>query len=297
MDALELLARYAPPTGGGAAARYLVVDVFTQAPLAGNPLAVFTDARGIGASRMQALARELNLSESVFALEATDAGADLAVRIFTPASELPFAGHPVLGTAVLAAIALERDEVTLQTGAGLVAVAVRREGERGGFARMRQPIPTREPYGDAQELLDALGLAGSALPVEAYVNGPRQVYVALEDARQVAALDPDLVALARLGELCVSCFAGEGGRFKTRVFAPALGVAEDPATGSAAGPLAVHLARHGRIAFGQEIEISQGDEIGRPSLLLARAEGSPERVEAVEVAGHAVVAGAGAFAP
>jgi trans-2,3-dihydro-3-hydroxyanthranilate isomerase len=102
-------------------------------------------------------------------------------------------------------------------------------------------------------------------------------------------------ALADLGELCVSCFAGRGRSWKTRMFAPALGVAEDPATGSAAGPLAVHLSRHGRIAFGEEIEIRQGAEIDRASLLHARAEGSPERIERVEVGGAAVIVAGGEF--
>jgi trans-2,3-dihydro-3-hydroxyanthranilate isomerase len=121
------------------------------------------------------------------------------------------------------------------------------------------------------------------------------VYVELAREEQVAALSPDLRALAALGELGVSCFAGSGTRWKTRMFAPALGVPEDPATGSAAGPLAVHLARHGRIAFGEEIELRQGAELGRPSLLRARASGSPEAIERVEVAGAAVIVASGEF--
>src|SRR5205807_880809 len=119
------------------------------------------------------------------------------------------------------------------------------------------------------ELLRALGIAGSRLPIEVYENGPRHVYVALESEQAVAALAPDLRALADQGGLCVSCFAGSNRRYKTRMFAPALGVNEDPATGSAAGPLAWHLARHAQIAFGEEIEIRQGAEIGRPSQLYA----------------------------
>jgi len=109
-------------------------------------------------------------------------------------------------------------------------------------------------------------------------------------------LRPDLARLATLESvLGVNCFAGSGLRWKTRMFAPADGIPEDPATGSAAGPLAVHLARHGRIAFGDEIEISQGAEIGRPSTLYARAEGSAEKVERVEVGGSAVVVARGEF--
>jgi trans-2,3-dihydro-3-hydroxyanthranilate isomerase len=130
--------------------------------------------------------------------------------------------------------------------------------------------------------------------VEAYANGPLHVYVELQDEGAVAELRPDMRALAGL-EACANCFAGRGKSWKTRMFAPAHGVSEDPATGSAAGPLAVHLARHGRIAFGEEIEIRQGVEIGRPSVLHARAAGSRERVERVEVGGSAVIVARGEF--
>jgi trans-2,3-dihydro-3-hydroxyanthranilate isomerase len=130
----------------------------------------------------------------------------------------------------------------------------------------------------------------SELPVERYDNGAPHVYVALESEDEVARLRPDLNRLAELeGVVGVNCFAGANGRWKTRMFAPAGGVPEDPATGSAAGPLALHLARHGRIAFGDEIEITQGVEIDRPSTLYARADGSADNVEPVEVGGSAVV--------
>jgi trans-2,3-dihydro-3-hydroxyanthranilate isomerase len=111
----------------------------------------------------------------------------------------------------------------------------------------------------------------------------------------VASLRPDLEALAELGEFGVSCFAGSGRSFKTRMFAPAFGVPEDPATGSAAGPLAVHLARHGRIAYGDSVEIRQGEEIGRPSVLRARVEGSADGIEKVLVGGGAVVVAHGEY--
>src|SRR5205085_324477 len=161
------------------------------------------------------------------------------------------------------------------------------------FGWMSQPIPTRAPLERQQALLEALGVGRSGLPVEAYRNGPLHVFVELENDAAVAALDPDMRALAALGELGASCFAGTGGSWKTRMFAPGLGVPEDPATGSAAGPLAVHLSRHGRIAYGEQIAIRQGEEIGRPSLLHARAEGSDERIERVEVGGSAVIVARG----
>jgi trans-2,3-dihydro-3-hydroxyanthranilate isomerase len=122
------------------------------------------------------------------------------------------------------------------------------------------------------------------------------VYVALESEDAVAAVRPDLSRVAELpGVVGINCFAGSGSSWKTRMFAPVDGVPEDPATGSAAGPLALHLARHGRIGFGDEIEISQGVEVGRPSTLYALARGSAHDVEAVEVGGSAVIVARGEF--
>ena len=278
-----------PPSRG-----YVVADVFTDTPLQGNQLAVFTDGRGLPGEHMQRVARELNLSETVFFLP-PDQGGDVRVRIFTPASELPFAGHPVLGSAFLAAELLELETVRLETGSGLVPVVLRRENGQVVSGRMEQPIPAWEPYEHAGRLLAAVGVAESGLPVEVYRNGPRHVYVALPDEAAVAALRPDLGALAGLGEIGVSCFAGGGRRWKTRMFGPGLGVAEYPATGSAAGPLAVHLARHGRTGFGEEIEIRQGAEIGRPSVLYATAEGSAREIGRVLVGGSAVVVARGQY--
>jgi trans-2,3-dihydro-3-hydroxyanthranilate isomerase len=161
---------------------------------------------------------------------------------------------------------------------------------------MVQPVPTWESYAGEEALLSALGVERSELPVEVYDNGPRHVFVTLGSEEEVAALRPDFGALSDLpGVLGISCFAGSGARWKTRMFAPAGGVAEDPATGSAAGPLAVHVARHGRIGFGDEIEISQGAEIGRPSTLFARVEGAANEIERVEVGGSAVTVAHGEF--
>ena len=276
--------------------RYVVADVFTDTPLQGNGVAVFTDARELSEEQLQPLARELNLSETVFVYPAEDDG-HAKIRIFTPAAELPFAGHPTLGTAFILAAPLQLGEIRLETGAGTVPVTLERD-ESGaiGFGRMSQPIPTVEPYDAVDALFSALGVQGSELPVELYDNGARHLYVALPSQDEVAALRPDLGRLAELpAVLGISTFAGSGSRWKTRMFAPAGGVAEDPATGSAAGPLAVHLARHGRIAFGDEIEISQGVEIARPSTLYARAEGSGDEITRVEVGGSAVVVARGEF--
>jgi trans-2,3-dihydro-3-hydroxyanthranilate isomerase len=274
--------------------RYVVVDVFTDRPLAGNQLAVFTDARGLGDDTMQALAREVNFSESTFVLPPENGG-HARIRIFTPLVELPFAGHPTLGTAFVLAGPLQTPELRLETPRGIVPVRLEREENRLVFGRMEQPIPSVQPYEAESELLAALGVEASALPVELYDNGMRHVYVSLRSEDEVAALRPDLARLELPPDLGINCFAGSGTRWKTRMFAPGGGVAEDPATGSAAGPLALHLARHAQIAFGEEIEISQGAEIGRPSTLFARVDGSTDVVERVEVGGSAVTVARGEF--
>jgi len=273
--------------------RYVIADVFTATPLEGNQLAVFPDGRGLGADVMQRTARELNLSETVFFLPAENSG-DVRLRIFTPASELTFAGHPVLGSAFVLGEALGTPALILETGDGPVPVELERDRDRIVFGWMEQPIPVPEPYEHAAELLAALDLRESGLPVEAYRNGPRHVYVELASEAEVAGLWPDQRALAHL-PIYVNAFAGHGPAWKTRIFAPYHGVPEDPATGSAAGPLAVHLARHGRIGFGDEIEIRQGEEIGRPSRLYARAEGSAGKAERVLVGGSAVIVARGEY--
>ena len=273
---------------------YVVLDVFTRRPLEGNPLAVFLDATGISDATMQRTARELNLSETVFLL-AGDADADARARIFTPAAELPFAGHPVLGSGFVVGAATGKAEVTLRTGAGLVPVVLQREAEEIVYGEMAQPIPVLEAWDAEAELLRALGIARSEVPVGAYRNGPLHVYVQLADAAAVDALAPDLGALAALAVAGINCYAVADGRAHTRNFSPALGVSEDPATGSAAGPLAVHLATHGVIAWDTEIEIHQGVAMGRPSLLRARASGRAERIEQVLVGGGAVEVAQGRY--
>ncbi|HZT85326.1 MAG TPA: PhzF family phenazine biosynthesis protein [Gaiellaceae bacterium] len=270
--------------------RYVFTDVFTAVPFAGNQLAVFTDARGIPEEGLQPLAREIGFSETVFVYPAEGEG-HARIRIFTPALELPFAGHPVLGTAFVLGGPLQLDELRLETGAGVVPVRLQRDGSRIVFGWMRQPAVAAEQYERAEDLLALLGVERSGLPVELYRQGPGFVYVELESPEAVAGLKPDFPALAALCPYGLDCFARDGGSWRSRVFLPAHGVDEDPATGSAAGPLALHLSRHGRVAFGDEIEIRQGEELGRPSTLHAVAR-SPEEVE---VGGAAVVVARGEF--
>lgn len=276
------------------ALRFVVVDVFTDRALAGNQLAVFTDARELAAETMQALAREIGFSETTFVLPA-EGGGTARMRIFTPAAELPFAGHPTLGTAWVLGAPLQRAVVELETGMGIVPVELERD-ESGAlrFGRMVQPVPRVEPYPEPAALLAALGTKESELPIERYDNGPLFTFVALRSRATVAELEPDFNALTAL-EVNVSCIAGSGSSWKTRMFAPALGVLEDPATGAAAGPLACHVCRHGLVPWGAEIEISQGEELGRPSTLYARADGSEAGIERVEVGGRAVVVARGEF--
>ena len=275
--------------------RFVVCDVFTDRPLEGNQLAVFTDARELPEELLQPLAREMSFSETVFVYPASG-DAHARIRIFTPAVEVPFAGHPTLGSAFVLGGPLQLHEIHLETGAGVIPVRLEREGARIIFGWMSQPLPSVEPYSGEASLLDALGVERSELPVELYDNGLRHVYVCLRSPEEVAQLRPDMNRLAELPTvLGINTFAGSGTHWKTRMFAPAGGVPEDPATGSAAGPLAVHLVRHGRIQPGQEIEISQGAEIGRPSTLHARADGTPDAIERVEVGGSAVIVARGEF--
>jgi trans-2,3-dihydro-3-hydroxyanthranilate isomerase len=276
--------------------RYVVADVFTDRPLEGNQLAVFTDGRGVETELMQRLAFEIGFSETVFVLPAETDG-DARIRIFTPAAELAFAGHPTLGTAFVLGAPTQLALVRLETGAGTVPVELERDG--GGrivFGRMQQPLPTVTSTENAAGLLAALNVERSELPVETYDNGAVYAYVALPSEEAVAAVRPDFARLEEeLGPVGACCFAGAGRSWKMRMFAPGGGVAEDPATGSAAGPLACHLARHGRIAWGEEIEISQGVELRRPSTLFVRVDGMAAQIDRVEVGGSAVVVARGEF--
>lgn len=274
--------------------RYQLCDVFTERPLCGNALAVFTDAVGLDDASLQALARELNLSECAFVLPPSTPEADARVRIFTPSMELPFAGHPTLGTAFVLTAEKRGAGIRLETARGISTVTLSRPTQGPTFGWMTQPVPQISAYARDAELLGALGVeAGAVLaPVELYDNGPHYVLVELASATAVARLAPDMRRLQALGSIAAVVFAPNGARWKARVFAPGEGISEDPATGAAAGPIALHLGRHGRVPFATEVIIDQGAEVGRPSTLFARARGGVEPL-AVEVGGSAVVIGRG----
>lgn len=270
---------------------YVVVDAFTRRPLDGNPVAVFFGCEDLTTHLMQRIANEMHLSETTFVLPPRRGG-DAHIRIFTPVNELPFAGHPLLGTAVALAEKLGHDELQLETAVGVIPFQL---GIDGGATEvwMKQPLPSWELYEHRHELLEALGVATSVAPVEAYRNGPRHVFVGLPDIPALSAVRPDHRALARFPDMAVNCFAGAGTRWRIRMFSPAYGVVEDAATGSAAGPLAIHLARHGLARWEQVIEIEQGIELGRPSLMRAVTVGGGEHLSAVNVSGYGVVVARG----
>ncbi len=266
--------------------RLVWVDVFASAPLTGNPLAVVLDADGWEPARMRALAAELGLSETVFALPPASGG-DAALRIFTPASELPVAGHPVVGAAwVLHHAGRMPARARLETGAGPLEVRV-----RGAVATMEQPPPRRGPEVDAAEVAAALRTAAAAAPAaRVWSTGVPQLMLPVAGGAALEGVRPDHAALERLGErdgwLGVSAFAVEddGGPLRARVrhFAPRLGIGEDPVTGSAAGALGACLADAGHAPGGHlELVVEQRTAAGRGGQVAVRVDldgGAPARV-------------------
>lgn len=253
--------------------RYAVVNAFGQERFTGNPVAVFFACDDLDDGDMQRLAAELHLSETTF-LRAPRRGGTADVRIFTPVNELGFAGHPLLGAAVALAEERSLTDMTLETPKGLFRFTAERvrDWPFTAHVHMEQPSPVVSPYDRARELLAALGVDESTSPVEMYDVGPRHVFVGVPDVAALAAVRPDLTSLARHADMAALCFCPDGaGGWRMRMFSPAYGVNEDAATGSAAGPLALHLARHGLAAYGDTIRITQGVEMGRTSRMDATA--------------------------
>ena len=190
-------------------------------------------------------------------------------------------------------IIFARALITLETGQGNVLVTLEREGPTPVMGFMQPPMPTWQDYPDSESLLLCLGVAHSRLPIDIYDIGVRHVFVALDTAEQVHALKPDFGGLAQLGHIGIGAFAWDTEKVTLRVFVPGLGVDEDPATGSAAAPLAVHLVRHGCCPAGTLVTIRQGERMGRPSVLYARAEMNGKKLSTVTVGGSAVTVGQG----
>jgi trans-2,3-dihydro-3-hydroxyanthranilate isomerase len=280
--------------------RYNLVDVFTDRALEGNQLAVFTASQGLSAEQMQSIAREMNLSETVFFFPPTEGG-HARLRIFTPRTELPFAGHPVLGSAWVLGGPMEMDILKLETGAGVIEVRLTREGGKLSAAWMRQPLPKLSEFKDLRSLSQALrpenGAAGitSALHAD---NGPRHLLCDVGNVETLTQLKPDLGKLAALFAGGVLTYAwAEDGHVRARYFAPAAGINEDAATGSAAGPLGAHLVLSGRHTPGQILVVEQGIEMSRPSRLLVRVEIKVGELSVVHVGGSARVIGRGELSP
>lgn len=292
-------------------APFTIVDVFAERKYAGNPLAVVRRASAIPLQEMQAFARETNFSETTFvhADEARDGAFD--VRIFTPAQEIPFAGHPTIGTAAVLLEEVVRKQVPridLRLGVGVIPVTPEYEGGRPGLLWMRQNAPTFGKTLAAAGVHDVLGLAATdldaRLPVEEVSTGLAHLVVPVKtlDALRRIRVDPARSAklVAGLGAKSVCCFAPEardaGNHLSVRVFAHHYGIPEDPATGSANGCLAAYLSKH-RALGGERVDarVEQGHEVGRPSLLHLKAEPAEEGMR-VDVGGRVVRVASGNLA-
>ena len=266
---------------------YTLVDVFTDRKFGGNQLAVFTDGRGIGDGTMQSVAKELNLPETTFVVPAAKGG-DHRLRIFTPAKELPFAGHPTVGTAYVLAGGKDAT-LRLEEPVGTLEVTVRR-----GFTEMEQPLPAFEPVGDRAAVAASLSLATddleASLPIEIGSSGNRFMFVGVKGLDAVQRATPR--GLAEAAYIFTTKTVEPGSTIHGRMYAPWQGVAEDPATGSAIGPLGAYLVRHG-VSDGARIVAEQGYEMGRPSLLFVRIGGTRERITSVHVGGRCAIVGGG----
>jgi trans-2,3-dihydro-3-hydroxyanthranilate isomerase len=273
---------------------YRVVDVFTDRAYAGNPLAVVLDADALSTTQMQSIAREFNLSETTFVLPPTTADATYRARIFTPATELPFAGHPSVGTAwVLRTLGRFGDGTVVQEcGAGLLPIDVDAEGATltGGAPTVSPPLP-------ASSFTQALGLTQLdhiGTPTRWCGCGLEFGFLHVRE-ESLADIAVDLARLEQLGHGGVCAFSFDGGRAHSRVFAGGVGVAEDPATGSAALGLGVFLVASGLLAGdgSRSFVIEQGAEIGRPSRLDVMLDVGAGRVTRARVRGGVAPVAAG----
>jgi trans-2,3-dihydro-3-hydroxyanthranilate isomerase len=294
--------------------RFIQVDVFTERPFGGNPLAVFHQAEGLTDEEMQQLAMEMNLSETTFVLPSRAPGADFKVRIFTPTSELPFAGHPVVGThwalAQLGRVDLREPvtKVCFELGVGVLPADLHVAGGQVERVVMTQDRPSfQATLEDVGELAAGLGLPPEAitetgLPVQIVSTGIPQMMVPVRGLAEVQRLAADRLDVGTLTRVCraartdcvmVFCLETEGSEatVHTRMFAPSLGVPEDPATGSANGALGAYLVCHRVVPVTEPttyITSEQGLELGRPSTLYVEVDSRGEEVAAVRVGGQVV---------
>ncbi|MEE8203053.1 MAG: PhzF family phenazine biosynthesis protein [Alphaproteobacteria bacterium] len=295
--------------------RFYTADVFTDRIFGGNQLAVFPAGRGLETARMQAVAAEFNIAETVFVLPPEDPAHTRRLRIFTPRAELPFAGHPTIGTAhVLAAtgeidLAGETTRIVFEEGVGPVPVTIRAAGGKPVSATLTAaaapeigPAPPPAAELAAMLSLDEGDVLGGDHAPEAIASGPRFVFVPLADRGAVgrARIDPALWQRLLAGfwapNVYVFAFDAElaGSDVRARMFAPALGIAEDPATGAAATALAAYLGvRDARADGTLRWVVEQGFEMGRPALLEVEADKAAGEVAAIRVGGSSVMVSEG----
>jgi trans-2,3-dihydro-3-hydroxyanthranilate isomerase len=296
--------------------KYLHYDVFTDRRFEGNQLAVFHDARGLSTDEMQTITKEMNFSECTFVLPADAPGTDVRMRIFTPGFELPMAGHPVIGStfalATLGVIAPGSDSFVFGLGVGPTKVELSWEGDWLSFAWMDQSLPDyRAPASPPPDIIRAVGLDPAAvdatgLPIEEISCGNSFLVIPVRTRAAVDAAEADLAAMRRLksafpsGHVGALFFTTEpvdpGTTAYSRMFAPSAGVVEDPATGSATGPLGCYLVKHGLVPRDQMADFVslQGVAMGRPSRLHMRiAQDGNGAITRVQVGGKAVRVGEG----
>lgn len=296
--------------------RYLHYDVFTDRMFEGNQLAVFPDGRGLSAAQMQTIAREMNFSESTFVFPAETPDTDVRMRIFTPGSELPMAGHPTIGTTFALAhegvIASGRQRWVFGLGVGPTPVEL--TWAKGGlsFAWMDQRTPVyREPASPRVDVIRASGVDADAvdatgLPVEEISCGTQFIFVPVQTRAAVDAAEPDASVMRRLksafpsGHVAMFIFSTEpvdpAVAVYSRMFGHAIGISEDPATGGASGPLGCYLVKHGLVTREQRQDMVslQGVAMGRPSRIHMRiTEDNNGQITRVQVGGQAVRVGEG----
>ena len=300
------------------ARRYIILDVFTDRPLAGNPLAVVLDAEGLDAVRMQAIAREFNLAETVFVLPPERPVHTARLRIFTPARELPFAGHPTVGAAVLFARRALGDDpgrremvLMIEEQIGAIRCGVNLKGTAGGHAVFDVPRQASEagPPGDRDRIAAALGVVPGEIGFEnhlpsVFAAGIGFAFVPVRDLDAIARARPNEAAWeAAFGNGMVGAYLycretkGSGHQFHARMFAPQAGIAEDPATGSAVAAFAGVIQRFDALPSGSHhFIIEQGFEMGRPSLIGLEIDVEDGRTVASRIGGDAVIVAEGTLA-
>ena len=294
--------------------QFYQADVFTDRPFGGNPVAVFPEALGLTDRQLQHIAREMNLSETVFVFPPTDAAAVVKLRIFTPTLEIPFAGHPVLGTffvlAKLKRLGQKRETTRFLYECNLGSFAIEVQFRAGEILKvvMSQPKPeflgTIGDVNDLFEVANALGLSKTQItqttwPVEVVSTGLPIIIVPIRTLTGVRTIIPNITAISQLcarhGAKGLMVFTTmtveEVSAVHTRMFAPLIGVPEDPATGSARGALGAYLVQNGVVEVGPTTEIlaEQGYELERPSRILIQVESDDDAVQEVKVGGQAVM--------